>query len=634
MNVVSERKKRILRWPYVTRASIVHYLLTFAAILIVSLIGAILVPFFDLVNIALLYLLPVIISAVRWGRGPSFFAAFFGVLSFDYFFVPPAFGFRPDNPHDYFNLFIFLLVALVTGTMATKLRNELEKTSSREKRTLALYAVSEKIAAESDLRLILINFADNIGNAIKREIIVLMHDPDTDTLHEEAVFPPNSSLIGDKEWLTAYWVLEHGQRTEREIEDRNGARAMFFPVKAEDRTVAVLAVKPGTDGMTLTLAQVQLMEAFANLMSAAITRVKLAKEAESAQWQAESKKLHLAAIVESSADAIISVNPYGTIVSWNLGAEAIYGYSAEEVVGRSISTLVSIENRDDVPLVLERIKSGERIKFYETVQIRKDGERIYVSLTMSPIRDASGQVVGVSTVARDITERKRKEDQLKSSTEQLRALSARLQSIREEERTILARDIHDELGQRLTGLMMDLVSLSQKPPKNRELLTHRIQSMETIINDTIQLVRKISTELRPGVLDDLGLVAALEWQINDFRNRTLIECEFSSALDDIDLNRDVITALFRIFQETLTNIIRHADATHVRIDIKKDGDCILLAIEDNGKGISESEISDPKSLGLLGIHERALIFGGDVHITGSEGKGTRVVVRMPHKQDV
>lgn len=630
MNELSQRiKGRVL--PHFA-ALTVQYLVTLAAMLVISLIGAILVPVFDLVNIALLYLLPVFVSAARWGQGPSYFAAGLGVVMFDYFFIPPAFTFKPDNPRDYFNLFIFLAVAVITGTVGTKLRNELERTSSREKRTLALYAVSEKMAAEDDLSKILVFSAEKISEAVQGQTIILMPGLDGLNMRVEAIWPPDSRFE-DGDWPAVRSVFEHGVRIDRSG-DLSGGEIIFFPVKKEDRALAVLVVRTPEDAARLSQGQVQFVETFANLAAEAITRISLAKEAQIAQWQAESKKQRLAAIVESSSDAIMSVDLDGTIVSWNQGAEAIYGYTAEELLGRSISQLVLPQNKNRVPVILGRIKNGQRVDLYETMHVRKDGGIVNVSLNISPIRDASGEILGMSAIARDITESKVREDQLRRSTERLRALSTRLQSIREEERTTLARDIHDELGQRLTGLMMDLVSLSQKPPKEKDVLAQRIKSMESIIDDTIKLVRRISAELRPGILDDLGLVAAMEWQLNDFKKRTGIECEFLSECDDSGLDHDLSTALFRVFQETLTNIIRHAHATHARIEINDRDGFITLTIEDNGKGISEAEISDSSSLGLLGIRERVFIFGGDVHIAGAENRGTQVVVKIPHRKEI
>jgi signal transduction histidine kinase len=239
------------------------------------------------------------------------------------------------------------------------------------------------------------------------------------------------------------------------------------------------------------------------------------------------------------------------------------------------------------------------------------------------------QIAGAFANAGLFMERQRAEEQLISSQEQLRALSAHLQSIREEERTLVAREIHDELGQELTGLKMDLSWLIKRLPAVQEQLVNKVESMLKLIDTTIQSVRRISTKLRPGVLDDLGLTAAIEWQTQDFQNRTGIQCEFNSTLIEVDLDRDRSTAVFRTLQETLTNVTRHASATRVNIYLGKKDASIVLIVEDNGKGITRNEIFDPKSLGLLGMRERALVFGGKVEIKGKPGKGTTVTLRIP-----
>ena len=232
----------------------------------------------------------------------------------------------------------------------------------------------------------------------------------------------------------------------------------------------------------------------------------------------------------------------------------------------------------------------------------------------------------------EITERRRAEEELKNSREQLRALAARLQSIREEERKLIAREVHDELGQALTGLKLDLSRLANRLSEvvtKRNKTAQRIESMSILIDETIKTVRRIATQLRPGVLDDLGLVAAIEWQVQDFCERTWVECEFKSGVKQLNLDQNLSTALFRILQETLTNIARHANASRVKIRLKKDKDNIVLRVEDNGRGITEREISGSKSLGLLGIKERAFLFGGSVDITGRQNKGTVVAVHIP-----
>ncbi|HZM85637.1 MAG TPA: PAS domain S-box protein [Blastocatellia bacterium] len=250
-----------------------------------------------------------------------------------------------------------------------------------------------------------------------------------------------------------------------------------------------------------------------------------------------------------------------------------------------------------------------------------------------PEFDEKGNTHSVLSINRDVTERRHAEQQLKESREQLRALSAHLQSVREEERTVIAREIHDELGQALTGLKMDLSylqkTLTRVKTSELDRLTDTTVSMSKLVDATIQTVRKIATDLRPGILDDLGLVAAIEWQAQDFQKRTGITCKFSPGVDDLDIDRDRSTASFRIFQETLTNVARHSGASAVAVSLDRRGDALALEIKDNGKGISEADISGRGSLGLLGMRERAQLLGGELKISGAPGEGTTVIVRIP-----
>lgn len=226
-------------------------------------------------------------------------------------------------------------------------------------------------------------------------------------------------------------------------------------------------------------------------------------------------------------------------------------------------------------------------------------------------------------------ERRRAEERLRESHEQLRALSVYLQYVREEERTRIAREVHDELGQSLTGLKLDLAWVSNRLPRSQRPLLDKIETMSGHVDETIQSIRRIATELRPGILDDLGLVAALEWQANEFQSRTGIECHVSSTLQDTLLDADLNTAFFRIFQETLTNIMRHAGATRVDVHSTRQGNMLVLTVRDNGRGILPGEIKDRRSIGLLGMEERAALLGGEFEITGEPGRGTLVTVRIP-----
>jgi PAS domain S-box-containing protein len=269
---------------------------------------------------------------------------------------------------------------------------------------------------------------------------------------------------------------------------------------------------------------------------------------------------------------------------------------------------------------------------YEISIVRKDGKirRLHV-FRKEIVWNGEKQF---QAIYQDITERKRVEEALQASREQMRDLAGRLQEVREEERTQIAREIHDELGGALTGLKIDFSLLTRAALKieNETVRTSLLAGMDSMIKSidaTIHTMRRIAMELRPGVLDDLGLVAALEWQLKDFEKRTGIRCEFFPPVEEISLDADLSTALFRIFQEALTNVVRHSGATEVRVRLRADADSPTLEVENNGKGIEKEKILSSKSLGLLGMRERAQMLGGRITVTGTPGIGTKVTVEIP-----
>jgi signal transduction histidine kinase len=220
-----------------------------------------------------------------------------------------------------------------------------------------------------------------------------------------------------------------------------------------------------------------------------------------------------------------------------------------------------------------------------------------------------------------------KSDRLRESEDKLRRLAAHLISIREEERAHIAREIHDELGQVLTGIKMEVGWLAKR--LKEPALLEKTESMSKLIDSTVQTVRKIATALRPEMLDDMGLIAAVGWQAKDFQKRTGIRTRAKLPPEGTKLDLDIATTAFRIFQEILTNVARHSRATRVDIDLAVDGERLTLDVADNGIGIQDSDLNGRKSLGLLGMQERALQFGGQVGITGTPGQGTRVSVGIP-----
>ena len=250
-------------------------------------------------------------------------------------------------------------------------------------------------------------------------------------------------------------------------------------------------------------------------------------------------------------------------------------------------------------------------------------------VTATPFRGPGGELIGIVEDFKDISTRKQAEEDLRQSRRQLRELASYLESAREKERIRIAREIHDKLGQALTAVKMELHWCVQRLPKDDPSLVKRGRKLLGLIDENVHLVQRISSELRPGLLDNLGLSAAIEWQAGQFRDRMGVKCDFISEPEDIVLDQTRSTAIFRIFQETCTNIGRHANATRVEIVLKETPEEIELRVTDNGRGIADEEISNPKSFGLMGIRERALSLGGEVEILGARDKGTTVRVRIP-----
>jgi PAS domain S-box-containing protein len=345
--------------------------------------------------------------------------------------------------------------------------------------------------------------------------------------------------------------------------------------------------------------------------------------------RAEEERERLAAMIESSNDAIMSLTE-GRVSFWNPAAEKLFGYSSEEILGKSVNILVPSHLRGEVERNVERILRGERIQDYETERVRKDGSIVPVSLTLSPLKDAHGKIVGPFAIIRDITERKRAEEELQCTLGELRTLSRRLEVVREDERTRIARELHDELGVRLTCLKMDLSRLRPiMSDASRPKLEEKVLSMIEQVDTTIAAVQGLVAELRPGVLDDLGLVAAIEWQCQDFERRSGIRCLVDSSEEDIPLDSARATAAFRICQEALTNVVRHARAKEIRVHLDKIDGELLLEIHDDGQGILPEKVTDARSLGLLGMRERAGAVGGALRIVGLPGQGTTVTLRLP-----
>lgn len=356
----------------------------------------------------------------------------------------------------------------------------------------------------------------------------------------------------------------------------------------------------------------------------------ITEQIESQKKLAELEALE-ASILEAMPNAVVGLQNRRVIFA-NDGVETVFGWSARDLIGKNTRIFYrSDKDYEDVAKLLYTIMEKQRTVSFEYPCRHKDGRDMECAVSAARIgQDLKDKSIVV--IFEDITERKQAKNELEQSREQLRKLTAHLQSVREKERTLIARELHDELGQLLTALNTEIVLLSKKIPPEHSALIERTKGMTNLIDMTMQTLKRIYMSLRPGMLDHLGLTVSVGWQADEFEKRTGIPCRIKVDPEDMALDPDLATALFRIFQETLTNIARHAGATRVNARLKATDKKVLLVVKDNGRGITSEQYQKPHSFGLLGIRERVAYWGGEVKITGEKGKGTAVHVSIPLKQ--
>jgi len=369
--------------------------------------------------------------------------------------------------------------------------------------------------------------------------------------------------------------------------------------------------------------------------------------------RAERSTALLAAIVDSSDDAIVSKTLDGIVTSWNKSAERMFGYRPEEVIGKHITLIIPRDRLDEEASIIERLRRGERIEHFQTVRRRKDGQFVDVSLTISPVRDSAGNIVGASKVARDITAQVRADERLRDSeeafrrlsqsldtqvrlrTRELRELSWQLMRSRDEERRHVARELHDSAGQSLTVLGMEVEQLLQKASSSPELAADidRIRETVRLLHSEI---RTTSYLLHPPLLDESGLQAAISWYAGGLTERSSLPIDVDIPDNLGRLPRDLELAIFRFIQEALTNIHRHASATKAWIILSRSESHVTAEVRDNGSGMSAERLCQVRSggsgVGIRGMRERISQFQGSMEIQ-SDSAGTKASVEIPIPED-
>ncbi len=414
-----------------------------------------------------------------------------------------------------------------------------------------------------------------------------------------------------------YWPPEEYQRIEK---------AFNKTLKGEFDTLELAFVRKNGERFPVLVSPSQIEDKQGNAVSyfATIKDITERKQAEEALRKSEEEYRSL---FEQSRDAIYVTTREGRFIDVNQSMLDLFGYTREELLETDARDIyVEPADRDRFQQEIEQKGS---VLDYEVRFRKKDATPMDCLLTATLRHAEDGSIVGYQGIIRDISERKQAQEALESSRDELRRLATQLQLVREEERAAVAWELHDEVGQALAVLQIDLHWLERRLSRDDTELLEKAQSMSRLIQSNTERLRRLYMELRPGMLDDLGLAPTIEWQAEEFQKRTGIKSVLSLDKDAAPRGADCSLAVYRVFQEALSNVARHAEATEVNISLTKTDDRIVLEIADNGSGITREQASAPGSSGLVGMRELLRPWGGKVTITGVPGKGTTVRVSIP-----
>jgi len=352
----------------------------------------------------------------------------------------------------------------------------------------------------------------------------------------------------------------------------------------------------------------------------------------------EQSEARLRGILDSAMDAIITVDEAQRVVLLNNAAETMFGWTRDEALGAPLDRFIPerfrgahaahVRRFGETGVTTRRMGGSLRI----VTGLRRDGAEFPIDASISQIEESGKRLYTV--ILRDVTARFEAEEALRRSKDELRELGAAAHATREQEKSRIARELHDELGQLLTMLQMDVAWCKEKLPPGNDAFAAKVDRMATLLKSTIAATRRIAADLRPLMLDDLGLVPSIEWLVENFTQRTGITGDLLVGRRELELTNAQASAVFRIVQESLTNVAKHAQAAHVDIAIERDDGALVVRIEDDGVGFSLQAPRKPNSFGLLGLRERASLLGGEVTIESAPGEGTMVEVRLPNEAPV
>jgi two-component system sensor histidine kinase UhpB len=367
-----------------------------------------------------------------------------------------------------------------------------------------------------------------------------------------------------------------------------------------------------------------------NAIATAVKKRNIEKERAKALRELQESEERYRNLFERNLAGVYQTTPDGKIISCNDAMARILGYASHIDLEKQNAYIFyfSPEERDKV---VARLRKEKHLSNYESVMRKVDGSPVYTIENVSiHVDETSGHEI-LEGIMIDITDRKKNENELVAKNEQLRELSEHLQNVREQERANIAREIHDELAQQLTLIKMDITSLQKRLANSDQMTTEKLEGLRAMVDESVKTVRKISSQLRPSILDDMGLSAAIEWQLNDFGKRSGIKTKVTTIKEELPLPDMIRTGLFRIVQESLTNVARYANAKHVNVNLEHKNNELLLSIADDGIGFDKKEVTAKKTFGLLGMKERAAMMKGHYMIETSPGKGTTVIVSVPFK---